>query len=300
MKIKLILLAPLFLLLIGISNNYCQSVKETETKDSLVKVKIVKKEKNLTVQEKINNATKIIDNYYAKEQQIKKIDIELNSLAKKKANYLKKINVKQKIIKKSGEKIKIAKSSVIIHRKNIDVAIKKSKKKDSLKLANDTLLINSKVEDFKSNIAFEDEVIKKLNQEIMIIEKSIVSVNSRLKLLNKKKESINEKSMSSSYKKFKSVSPFFKDSVGEIKFSYKNQSYLGFIADFEKYNILFHFNYRNVKDPKAIKYIQLGKVKSVLEKKEGNFLITYQVSVDIEGSEKPALVADWLTLQLTS
>ena len=46
MKIKLILLAPLFLLLIGISNNYCQSVKETETKDSLVKVKIVKKEKN--------------------------------------------------------------------------------------------------------------------------------------------------------------------------------------------------------------------------------------------------------------
>jgi acyl dehydratase len=41
-------------------------------------------------------------------------------------------------------------------------------------------------------------------------------------------------------------------------------------------------------------------LKSVVEKKEGNFLITYQVSVDIEGSEKPALVADWLTLQLTS
>ena len=38
-------------------------------------------------------------------------------------------------------------------------------------------------------------------------------------------------------------------------------------------------------------------LKSVVEKKEGNFLITYQVSVDIEGSEKPALVADWLTLQ---
>ena len=41
-------------------------------------------------------------------------------------------------------------------------------------------------------------------------------------------------------------------------------------------------------------------LKSVVEKKEGNFLITYQVSVDIEGSEKPALVADWLTLQLIS
>ena len=40
-------------------------------------------------------------------------------------------------------------------------------------------------------------------------------------------------------------------------------------------------------------------LKSVVEKKEGNFLITYQVSVDIEGSDKPALVADWLTLQLT-
>ena len=40
-------------------------------------------------------------------------------------------------------------------------------------------------------------------------------------------------------------------------------------------------------------------LKSVVEKKEGNFLITYQVSVDIEDSDKPALVADWLTLQLT-
>jgi len=35
-----------------------------------------------------------------------------------------------------------------------------------------------------------------------------------------------------------------------------------------------------------------------LEKKPGQFLITYNVSVEIEGSETPALVAEWLAMQI--
>lgn len=34
------------------------------------------------------------------------------------------------------------------------------------------------------------------------------------------------------------------------------------------------------------------------EKKPGQFLLTYSVSVEIEGGEKPALIADWLGMQM--
>lgn len=35
------------------------------------------------------------------------------------------------------------------------------------------------------------------------------------------------------------------------------------------------------------------------ERKPGQYILRYQVTVEIEGSERPALVADWLTLQAT-
>lgn len=37
---------------------------------------------------------------------------------------------------------------------------------------------------------------------------------------------------------------------------------------------------------------------NVLEKKPGQFLITYNVTVEIEGSETPALVAEWMAMQV--
>lgn len=40
-------------------------------------------------------------------------------------------------------------------------------------------------------------------------------------------------------------------------------------------------------------------LKSADEKKPGQFLLTYEVSVEIEGQEKPALIADWLAMQFT-
>ena len=41
-------------------------------------------------------------------------------------------------------------------------------------------------------------------------------------------------------------------------------------------------------------------LKSAVEKKPGQFLLTYEVTVDIEGQEKPALIADWLGMQFTA
>ncbi len=40
-------------------------------------------------------------------------------------------------------------------------------------------------------------------------------------------------------------------------------------------------------------------LKDAVEKKPGQYLLTYEVTVEIEGTEKPALIADWLGMQFT-
>lgn len=39
-------------------------------------------------------------------------------------------------------------------------------------------------------------------------------------------------------------------------------------------------------------------LKDAVEKKPGQFLLTYDVSVEIEGGDKPALIAEWLVMQM--
>ena len=41
-----------------------------------------------------------------------------------------------------------------------------------------------------------------------------------------------------------------------------------------------------------------GILKDVMEKNPGQFMFTYEVTIEIEGEHKPALVAEWLNLQL--
>lgn len=41
------------------------------------------------------------------------------------------------------------------------------------------------------------------------------------------------------------------------------------------------------------------KLKAAEEKRPGQYLTTYEVTVEIEGEDKPALVADWLGMQFT-
>ncbi|NND04453.1 MAG: MaoC family dehydratase [Acidimicrobiia bacterium] len=42
------------------------------------------------------------------------------------------------------------------------------------------------------------------------------------------------------------------------------------------------------------------KVADISERSPGQYLLTYDVSVEIKGEEKPALVAEWLNLLITS
>ena len=41
------------------------------------------------------------------------------------------------------------------------------------------------------------------------------------------------------------------------------------------------------------------KLKAADEKRPGQYLLTYEITVEIEGEDKPALVADWLGMQFT-
>lgn len=42
------------------------------------------------------------------------------------------------------------------------------------------------------------------------------------------------------------------------------------------------------------------KLKAAEEKRPGQYLLTYEVTVEIEGEEKPALIADWLGMQFVA
>lgn len=41
------------------------------------------------------------------------------------------------------------------------------------------------------------------------------------------------------------------------------------------------------------------KLKSVEDKGGGRWLLTTEVTIEIEGKDKPALIADWLGMQFT-
>lgn len=42
------------------------------------------------------------------------------------------------------------------------------------------------------------------------------------------------------------------------------------------------------------------KLKAAEEKRPGQYLLTYEVTVEIEGEDKPALIADWLGMQFVA
>jgi len=44
----------------------------------------------------------------------------------------------------------------------------------------------------------------------------------------------------------------------------------------------------------------IGKIVDIIEKKPGQFLLTYEVTIEIEGEEKPALKAEWINMQMVA
>lgn len=67
--------------------------------------------------------------------------------------------------------------------------------------------------------------------------------------------------------------------------------YMGVNYGFDKVRFL-----SPVKSGKRIR--ATGKVVDITEKKPGTFAFRTEVSVEIEGEEKPALLAEWITMQM--
>ncbi len=43
-----------------------------------------------------------------------------------------------------------------------------------------------------------------------------------------------------------------------------------------------------------------AKILDITEKKPGQFMLTTQVTIEIEGEDKPALIADWISMQVVA
>ncbi|PHS23206.1 MAG: protein dehydratase [Robiginitomaculum sp.] len=61
------------------------------------------------------------------------------------------------------------------------------------------------------------------------------------------------------------------------------------------------FNSLRFLNPVAVnsKIRAAATIKEVIEKKPGQFLVTYSITIEIEGAAKPALVAEWLAMSFT-
>jgi acyl dehydratase len=61
------------------------------------------------------------------------------------------------------------------------------------------------------------------------------------------------------------------------------------------------FNSLRFLNPVAVnsKIRAAATIKDVIEKKPGQFLVTYSIAIEIEGADKPALVAEWLAMSFT-
>ncbi|MEM1380860.1 MAG: MaoC family dehydratase [Pseudomonadota bacterium] len=75
-----------------------------------------------------------------------------------------------------------------------------------------------------------------------------------------------------------------------------------FIIDGIKAGVNYGFNkVRFINPVRAGKRVRAHfKLTDAKQPKPGSFVLTYSVEVEIEGGDKPALIAEWVTMQLTS
>jgi uncharacterized protein YigE (DUF2233 family) len=214
------------------------------------------------------NAEKNIDSYYANQHKIKKLTKKLKPIEDK-IRYNNIIISKYKI---SVEKRKILinelKDSLTPYQQDIAHLIKKSRKKDTIQLAKDTLKVKAIMEPIEKEISKNIAVLKKWDSQInerqknnITAKKSKKSIDNQIKVLVKPE--IKQNYLLSKDK----LQNLYKDSIGAFKFSYQNKNYLAFIADLSMHNIGMHLNYQNTSDHNATKYIKLSSVKTTLEHK---------------------------------
>ena len=261
---KNILLAILFISTLSV---FSQSNEREKTNiDSL---RVIAKNSKLSIQKQIDSVTVILEKFYSNEHKIKTHNQKIEKYRFESKKFSKRIKDNSKDLAHFNKVADELSDSLNKVEKSIFLKIKKTKKKDSLILKSDTLKLDS----------LRTEIVKK--REIDKRKENISEYSDRNKLyvdnisyLERKIKVIESNSAFRNYENYKKNSTnLFKDRKGEISFNYKQQNYVGFIADLDFHKIGLHLNFRNTKDKSAFKFIQLGKLKTYLESKNKDVLM---------------------------
>jgi uncharacterized protein YigE (DUF2233 family) len=186
-----------------------------------------------------------------------------------------------------------------------------NKTTDSVKIEPAPQTINDRIKGLQQKLDFyysKDHQLKTNkkdignNQEkIEENKKSIKQSEDKITLLNTKNKSI-KKELSSIGQGFvkqqKETQHKLQEIEGELFFTYKSNKYLAFVANLDSHNIGMHLNYKNTTDKKATKYLQLGKLKTDLErKKEVVLMLTNGGMYTPKNNAEGLLIADTIEIE---
>lgn len=235
---------------------------------------VIAENSKLTIQKQIDSVTAILEKFYSNEHKIKTYNQKIEKYSEESNKLSKRIKDNSKEL---AHFIKVAdelSDSLNKIEKSISLKIKKTKKKDSLILKSDTLKLDSLRAEVVKNLAINKNEIEKRKENISKYSDRNKLYVDNISYIERKIKVIENNSAFRNYENYKkNNSNLFKDRKGEISFNYKQQNYVGFIADLDFHKIGMHLNFRNTKDKNAFKFIQLGKLKTYLESKNKDVLM---------------------------
>lgn len=241
-----------------------------------------------------------IDIYYYNQHQIKLLNKELEPKIKYQNQSIISINKNEREIERLKININNNNDSLKkYYEERVQLFKKKIRKKDSSRFIKDTIRVFNHMTPFLNHIKEDCTKINSFKESIKAINKSDSVLLKVIKLYREKISKFNDPKLKEDYTKSKNhLEKFYTKHKGEIKFNYKNQNYIGFIADLSKHDIGLHLNYQNVPDKTAQKFINIRNIKSTLEQSGKEVLmITNGGMYTPQNNPEGLLIANHKTLE---
>tara|TARA_B110000046_G_scaffold185004_1_gene225191 strand:- start:365 stop:1654 length:1290 start_codon:yes stop_codon:yes gene_type:complete len=226
----------------------------------------------LSFQKKITEATPTYEDYYSKKHEIKIKGGQIISL-KERIDPLLINSIKQKIDSYSKDQKSLI-DSISFYRDELEDLQKKAKRKDPQKLKNDSIYFQKNLISLNLKLNLINIELKKLKKKKDFNQKKDNLINDKIEIIESKIVKINDQIPHQQYNNHNTIlKEISKNLAGELEFNFKNQNYFAYIADLSIHDISLHQNYNNLNGPNAKKYIQLGRVKSILNKENKKVLM---------------------------
>lgn len=182
---------------------------------------------------------------------------------------------------------------------------------DSVKIEPVPQTINDKIKGLQQNLDFYYSVDHQLKTNKKDIRNNQIKIEANKKSIKLSEDKITQlitknkaikKELSSIEQGFvkqqKETQLKLQEIEGELFFTYKNKKYLAFVANLDSHKIGMHLNYKNTTDKKAPKYLQLGKLKTDLErKKEVVLMLTNGGMYTPKNNAEGLLIADSIEIE---